>query len=323
MTSKDLQPLNQAQSNIAPPKQESRVVLGFLIALTGHFAIALSQFFIKRLQPKVPSFQVQYFVFLQMAVFNYILCRSNNLPIYFTKPHINKLTILRGILGITGSSGLLYSLNKLSLSEVIVINNTSPVITNILAIIFLKETLDFPLALNAILSIIGVLFIAQPGFLFPSNQVSSGADSILIGFIGASVSAVCGGIAPLLLKTAGKFVKPITLSYFMGVFVSILAPIGIFTQGSVHLNFSDLLKLLAGGITMTVGQTLWAKSAVYAEASRLSMALYSQTIFAYILEIVVDQIYPDSFKIYGTLFILSGFFVLLQKAIKQSRAKAT
>ena len=321
MTSKTLQPITEPQTPATPPKQESRVVLGFLIALSAHFSLALAQFFMKKVQPKISSFQVQYIIFIQMAVYNYILCCRNNFPIYFTKPQINRLTILRGILGIIGSTGLLYSLNKLSLSEVIVISNTSPVITNILAIIFLKETLDLPLALNAILSMAGVLFIAQPGFLFSSNQVTVDRGSLALGFLCASISAICGGIAPLVLKTAGKYVKPITLSYFFGFVVSILAPIGMFSQSAVPLNFKDFMMLLIGGITMTAGQVLWAKSALYAEASRLSMALYSQTIFAYILEIVVDQIYPDEMKIIGTLFILSGFFVLLQKAVRQSKEK--
>jgi len=60
---------------------------------------------------------------------------------------------------------------------------------------------------------------------------------------------------------------------------------------------------------------------MYADASRLSMVLYSQIVFAYALEILVDGIFPDSFTVIGTVFIMSGFLVMIRKAVQHAKAE--
>ena len=308
-------PLTPTTSNQLP---KSNVLLGFLIALAAHLSIALSQFFMKKCQPKLPPFQVQYYCHIQLLVISYILCRYKKITTVFTKPQPNRYVIIRGIIGIFGSSGLLYSLSKLPLSEVIVIGNTSPVITSVLAIFVLKETLDLPLALNIVFSIIGVLFIAQPGFLFSSNDVSGDKSIEILGYIAAITSATTTGIVPLLLKKVGNAVQPLAFTFFFGVMILLISPFGMFNQYVVSIDVYDIFKLMGGGVFMMTGQTLWAVSASYAEASKLSMALYSQIVFAYMLEIFVDKVYPNTYKMFGTFLILSGFFVMLRKAFIQS-----
>jgi len=51
------------------------------------------------------------------------------------------------------------------------------------------------------------------------------------------------------------------------------------------------------------------------------MLLYSQVVFAYALEILVDGIYPDSYTVIGTVFIMSGFLVMLRKVFQHARAQ--
>ncbi len=192
----------------------SKVLYGYLLSLAGQFSISISQFFIKRARAEIPAFQTLYLIFVQVLISNYLIMRYKGLTSVFTLPKLNRLTILRGFMGVTGAAGLLYSLGKLLLSEVIIIGNTSPLITSILAILFLGEKFDAALGINAILSIIGVLLIAKPGFLFAGNSVIEAPTREILGLIGAILSAIMGGVVPLLLKYLGKFTHPITLVYF-------------------------------------------------------------------------------------------------------------
>ncbi len=247
--------------------------------------------------------------------------QKKGLSSVFTKPTLNKLVVLRGFLGLTGATALTISLGKLLLSEVIIIGNTAPLITSVLAIFFLKERFDAALGINAILSVIGVLLIAKPAFLFASSSLEEKPKSEIIGLIAACISAIVGGIVPLVIKYLGKRTHPITLVYFYGLVTSVMSAIGMTNEGVTTVSPYYLLMLFIGGGMWTLGQVLTSISFMYADASRLSMVLYSQIVFAYALEILVDGIFPDSFTVIGTVFIMSGFLVMIRKAVQHAKAE--
>jgi len=308
-------------SSNKPSIFRSKIIRGYLLALGAHCCVAISQFFIKKARKELPASQTLYMIFLQCMIWTFFIMRHKSLPGYFPKPQLNRLTLLRGFIGVTGATGLLYSLGKLLLSEVIIISNTSPLITSSLAIFFLGERFDVALGLNAILSIIGVLMIAKPAFLFASPTGVEGPKSEVLGLIGAFLSATMGGIVPLVLKHAGSLTNPITLVFFHGLVTSIVSPAFMAAEGVKTISAYYLGILFAGGLVWTFGQLLMTISFLYADASRLSMVLYSQVVFAYALEILVDGIYPDSYTVIGTVFIMSGFLVMLRKAFQHARAK--
>lgn len=309
----------------SPPAKSSifrsKIVYAYVLALGAHCCVAISQFFIKRARANLPASQTLYLIFLQCMVYNYLLMQHKGLSSVFPKPNLNRLTILRGFIGVTGATGLLYSLGKLLLSEVIIISNTSPLITSILAIFFLKERFDVALGINAILSIIGVLLIAKPAFLFAPKVTEEQPKSEILGLLGAFLSATMGGIVPLVLKHAGALTHPITLVYFHGLVTSIVSPVFMASEGVKTVSAYYMIMLFVGGVVWSIGQILMTVSFLYADASRLSMVLYSQVVFAYALEILVDGIYPDSYTIIGTVFIMSGFLVMLRKAFQHARAR--
>jgi len=247
--------------------------------------------------------------------------QKKGLSTVFPKPKLNRLTILRGLIGVTGATGLSYSLGKLLLSEVIIISNTSPLITSFLAIFFLKERLDVALCVTAVLSVIGVFFIAKPTFLFAPKVTEEQPKSEILGLLGAFLSAIVGGIIPLILKHAGALTHPLTLVFFHGFITSIVSPIIMTNEGVEPVSMYYVVLLFVGGIVWTLGQILMTVSFLYADASRLSMVLYSQVVFAYALEILVDGIYPDSYTVIGTVLIMSGFIVMLRKAFQQAKVR--
>ena len=311
-------------SSLPPAKPSapgSKIIYGYILALCAHCCVAISQFFIKRARANLPVSQSLYLVFIQCMVYNYLLMQHKGLSSVFTKPNLNRLVILRGFLGLTGATALTISLGKLLLSEVIIIGNTAPLITSILAILFLKERFDVALGLNAILSVIGVLLIAKPAFLFASSSTEEQPKSEIVGLIAACVSAIVGGIVPLVIKYLGSRTHPITLVYFYGLVTSIMSAIFMTNEGVKTVSLYYMVMLFIGGVMWAFGQMLTSVSFMYADASRLSMVLYSQVVFAYALEILVDGIYPDSSSVIGTVFIMSGFLVMLRKAFQHARAQ--
>ncbi len=127
------------------------------------------------------------------------------------------------------------------------------------------------------------------------------------------------GVVPLILKYLGRFTHPMTLVYFNGLITTLVAPIFMASEGVKPINLYIFMMLLIGAIVWTLNLILMSMSFMYADASRLCMVLYSQVIFAYALEVLVDGIYPDSYTVIGTFCILSGFLVMLRKVFQQSK----
>ena len=95
------------------------------------------------------------------------------------------LLFFRGLIGFAGILCFFYALTKLPLAETTVIAYTSPVFTAILAALFLKEMLRAKEIAGLMLSLAGVLFVAQPAFLFGSTAASLDLFAVGMAVLGA------------------------------------------------------------------------------------------------------------------------------------------
>jgi drug/metabolite transporter (DMT)-like permease len=77
-----------------------------------------------------------------------------------------RLLVLRGTLGSTALICYFFSLVHLPLGEATLIQNMNPVFATMLAAVILKEHLRAPEVICLVASLVGVLFIAHPSFLF-------------------------------------------------------------------------------------------------------------------------------------------------------------
>ncbi|KAK0547181.1 hypothetical protein OC845_004226 [Tilletia horrida] len=81
-------------------------------------------------------------------------------------PEVRKLLVIRGFCGFFGLFGLYWSLQYLSLADATVITFLSPLATALLAAPLLKEPLYARQLIAGLVSIVGVILIARPHFIF-------------------------------------------------------------------------------------------------------------------------------------------------------------
>src|SRR5215204_4208039 len=113
-----------------------------------------------------------------------------------------RLLLVRGTLGSTALICYFFSLVHLPLGEATLIQNMNPVFATLLAAMILDEALRAPEILCLIASLIGVMLIAHPPWLFggPSAPAS---DLLPVGI--ALMGALCSGAAyTLVRKMRGK-----------------------------------------------------------------------------------------------------------------------
>lgn len=84
----------------------------------------------------------------------------------FGPPHMRPLLVIRGAVGFFGVFGLYYSLMYLSLSDAVALTFLVPMVTAFLAHMLLQEQYSVLEGACSLCSLLGVLLIAKPNFLF-------------------------------------------------------------------------------------------------------------------------------------------------------------
>ncbi|KAJ7119539.1 hypothetical protein C8R44DRAFT_788358 [Mycena epipterygia] len=243
-----------------------------------------------------------------------------NVPHPFIGPEgVRTLLVFRGITGFIGLNGTYFSLQYLSLSDVTVLSFLVPMGTAISGSLFLKETFTRREALAGLCSLFGVVLIARPQFLFGSPDGSStveGKHRMLA--IGIALTGVLGTTCAMTsIRAIGHRAHPLHLLAFFSLQSVIAASIimAVLREPVViptRLAWLGLLVVI--GILGFGAQILLTMGFQRETAGRAGMALYTQIIFASVLERIFFHTTPTFLSFLGTLVIMSSaIYVALTK----------
>jgi len=299
-------------------------LIGYLLGLLAHLAFCSQNYFTKKVRNNLSSGQVQYFVFLQLGVYSYFIAPCRNAPVVYKNPKATVLLIFRSLLGMFNTYLVFYSLKLIPLSESTVISMISPVITAALSTFFFSEKFERVITINAILSIIGVILIAKPAFLFGgvvSAQLEGSVGERTLGIILCVSTATIGSFIQILIKKCGALAQPLSMTFYFGILSAFIIPLtSIFEADFRALTLGDMFHLLFAGCFGVLAHVSLSMAYTYGEAGKIALLMYSQIIFAFMYEIIIDNRKPDDYSIMGTGFILVGFFVLVVKTMRKQAA---
>ncbi|KAJ6589033.1 hypothetical protein B0H19DRAFT_1102598 [Mycena capillaripes] len=243
-----------------------------------------------------------------------------NVPHPFIGPEgVRSLLVFRGVTGFIGLNGTYFSLQYLSLSDVTVLSFLVPICTAVSGSFFLKEVFGKREALAGLCSLFGVVLIARPDFLFGSSNGSSAVGEKHRMFaIGIALTGVLGTTAAMTtIRAIGQRAHPMHLLAFFSLQSVIAASIlmAILREPVVIPTRLAWLGLLAViGILGFCAQILLTMGFQRETAGRASLALYTQIIFASVLERVFFHTTPTFLSLLGTLIIMSSaIYVALTK----------
>ncbi len=203
--------------------------------------------------------------------------------------------LLRAAMIAAGISCILTALKTEPIANVFGAFFIGPVVSYVLAILFLGER---PSALRAVLlaiGFLGVMLVVKPGF---------GATP---GIVFALLAGVCyGGYLAMTKMIASVFRPRLLLISQLLIGTLILAPFGL----SVELPQFDIdmsLLILGSALGSALGNYLLVIANRMAEASLIAPLVYSQLISATILGVLVFGDWPDLYSLAGlAIIILSG-----------------
>ncbi|KAK2462438.1 hypothetical protein APHAL10511_005535 [Amanita phalloides] len=246
----------------------------------------------------------------------------------FGPPGVRLLLFCRGFMGSIAASGIYYSLQHLPLSDAAALTFLVPLCTAIAGSILLKEKFTRGEALAGIVSLLGVLLISRPSFIFDhggaNKSLASEAQRLIavgvamIGVLGAAGAFIC-------IRAVGKRAHPLhNVAYlsFLSTVQSAIAAIIMRIPIVLPARPLFLSILVMNGIFGFLAQTLMTMGYQLETAGRASMGIYVKIIFALILDRVLFGTVPGLLSILGTTLILGpGIYAALAKMKEGGRVR--
>ncbi|OUR80970.1 EamA family transporter [Colwellia psychrerythraea] len=217
--------------------------------------------------------------------------------------HNKKLLIARGIVGSFALMFVYYAVTTLPLAEATVLQYLHPVFTAVLAVFFLKETIQRSTITCIVISLLGLFIIIQPNL-----QLDSGVHypwiSIGSGIMGALGSAVAYVIIKKLTKTDDS-------SVIIFYFPMVALPISIIMLGSdfVVPSLAATGLLILVGIFTQVGQVGLTKALNSADANKATAYAYVQLLFSVFIGWAYFSEVPMATTIMGGGLIMVGALI--------------
>ncbi|KAK0502126.1 integral membrane protein DUF6 [Armillaria luteobubalina] len=259
------------------------------------------------------------------SVVQYILCVCASLfsgvqdPILGPKG-VRGLLVWQGTVGFCGMFGIYYSLKYLALSEVTVLIFLAPFVTAILGVVTLGERIGVGQGLAGLLSMVGVLCIAQPEILFGSTVdeadpvlgVDPSRHSIAIG---AALIGVLGMSSDYtVVRAIGHRAHPYHCMAFHALQCGIVAIIAMLVTQTPFVMPTEWLWLTVVILCAFPAQMFSVMGLQRETAGRGTTAIYTKLVFITIIENVFFDFHPSSWTVTGMIIIVaSALYIAVSK----------
>lgn len=259
------------------------------------FFFSLMGLLVKLAGQRIPSQQIVFARSLLVLIFAWMMVKQAGVSLWGVD---KKWLIIRGFTGFAGLSCFYWAVTHLPLADATLIMYINPVLTGVLAAIFLDEALDMLDWGGLALSILGVILIAQPSFIFGSSAELD-LFAVGVGLAGALFSAISYVIVRKLRRTD----DPLTVVFYFPL-VATPASIPLAIPGAVMPQGWEWLMLLGVGLVTFIAQVTMTRGLVLEKAGRATSVSYLQVVFAFVWGMLFFNEFPTALTILGALCIL-------------------
>jgi drug/metabolite transporter (DMT)-like permease len=257
---------------------------------------------VKVVGQRLPTAEV---VFVRSAVtllISYAMVRAAGIPVWGNR---RTLLALRGLAGFGALFCFFYAVTRLPLADVTVIHFTNPVFTTLLAAAFLGERLGKRELFGLPLCLAGVVFVAQPSFLF-----GEGARSLdMLAVAVALCAAILSSIAYTAVRGLRETDDPLVVVFYFPL-VATPASVPFMITKAMWPTPLEWLLLVGVGIVTQIGQLFLTKGLHRERAGRATSMSYIQVVFAAVWGLLFFRETPNSMSIVGAALILCGMLVV-------------
>ena len=179
---------------------------------------------------------------------------------------------------------------------------TTPILTSVLAAIFLKEKLTIRMLMGSIVAIIGIYFVVTKGDL-SSLHIDKGLLWIVITMITFAIMII-------MTRLLSNRIDPLTITLYsnvVGLIVSI--PFAFLLDTPVHVSsdMSDWFFLIGTAVVVHgIANLIWNQNIRHVDASKASILSNLEPFVAMIMGLILLYKPITRAEIVGSLFIVGG-----------------
>jgi drug/metabolite transporter (DMT)-like permease len=216
-----------------------------------------------------------------------------------------RLLLLRGTCGSIALMCFFSSIVDLPLGEATLIQNMNPVFATILAAAFLKERLGVAEIICLLASLLGVVLIARPTFLFGTSVNAADPTDILVALGGAFFS----GCAYTLVRRMRTSEHPFVIVFYLPLMTVPLSLPFALTEWQWPTAIEWLL-LIGVGVTTQLAQVSMTRGLQLERTARATTVGYLQVAFAVVWGLLVLGEVPDVWTLAGATIIIGSILAL-------------
>ena len=274
-------------------EKQKRYHLGVIYLILSAFFFALMAVFI-RLAGDLPSIEKAFFrnVVAVVLAAGILIKSKERLSI----PRKAWPSILgRAVFGTVGVICNFYAIDRLLLSDALMLNKMSPFFAVLGSYFILKEKFTISQGMAVFIAFIGGLFVIKP----------TGTDLELVPALVGLMGGIGAGLAYSFLRKAGTYgVKSSFVIMFFSAF-SCLVCIPYLVVNFVPFDGYQFLMLLLCGASAAAGQFSITAAYYHAPAKEISVFDYTQMLFATAFGFFIFGQVPDLWSIVGYVIIVS------------------
>ncbi|MBN2230075.1 MAG: DMT family transporter [Candidatus Thorarchaeota archaeon] len=214
---------------------------------------------------------------------------------------------------VTGDLVYLISQEKIGVSYAFPIANIYPILTYIIAIFFLNETIIYSRLVGIIIAVLGVTIISREQAVKNRNEGRAQLDALGIGL--ALLAAVCWSVGSVLLQLGVENVEPIDANFLRMLFGgAIFVPLFITaykTGMPLPTRRSIKIVMAAGFLGMTLGSLLYTYTVKMIGASIAALLGSTSPLFAMPISIYALKEGFSFRSILGVLLTVFGVMLVV------------
>jgi drug/metabolite transporter (DMT)-like permease len=303
------------------PSERAQPLVGVALKISATFVFTLMTTLIKLASATYPIGELVFFrsFFALVPVLVWAGARGR-LPGAFYTDRVGR-HFARSLTGAATMFMGFTALSLLPIADATAIGYASPLLTVVLAVIFLGERVRIYRWSAVAIGLFGVLVILSDYVGPGSGQGERSAVGALIAFGGAFL----GAITATQVRAMVRFEGAATIVIYFSLFTALTGLATTPVLGWVTPGATDTLMLVGAGILGGIGQVAMTQSFRYADASLIAPFDYTSMIWALIASLLVFNTWPNGTMLFGTgIVIVAGLFVIYREhrlGIERARSK--
>ena len=222
------------------------------------------------------------------------------------------IQVLRGLLLAGASLLFVTAIKYMPLAEATAIQFLSPLLVTLLAVLFLKETVELSRWLAILAGFCGVLIIIRPG-----SGIFTWASLLPLG-----TATLFASYQVLTRHFAGRE-SPYTLIFYPGIIGMLLLALTLPFAWVPPQSLSHIALLAVAGMIGGSSHLILIRAYELAPASRLAPFSYTQLIWVTLAGYIVFDNFPDGLSLAGiAILTTSGVYIAARQHL-QDRKRAT